>query len=155
MKNLLKATVVLLLAAACFSSARAEEGAKKFGIGIILGEPAALDARYWISHDNAMDFNIGWGRSSFWLQGSYLWHNWSLINGTSDLDMPLYYGAGVFVGGGSGSAGFGVLGTIGLDFILKKAPFDFFVELGPEAQIVSSGGLYFHGGIGARFYLPN
>ncbi len=36
-------------------------GGHNFGLGFILGEPTALDAKYWTSASTAIDFGLGWG----------------------------------------------------------------------------------------------
>ncbi len=36
-------------------------GGHNFGIGFVVGEPTALDAKYWTSASTALDFGLGWG----------------------------------------------------------------------------------------------
>ncbi len=42
-----------------FSFSSAANG--KFGLGFVLGEPTAIDGKYWLSTNTAFDFGIGWG----------------------------------------------------------------------------------------------
>ena len=36
-------------------------GGHNFGLGFVLGEPTALDAKLWTSETTALDFGLGWG----------------------------------------------------------------------------------------------
>ncbi len=56
-------TVSFLLAIFCGA---ASAGGRNFGVGIILGEPTALSAKYWTSSTTAFDFGIGWGAGRGW-----------------------------------------------------------------------------------------
>lgn len=162
MKTVLKLFCVLFILVSCFSFCEAKTSAgaqnRTVGIGFILGDPSGLNVKLWSSHTTAFDFTAGWGYKSFWLQGNYVWHDWSVFKGNTDVSIPLYYGLGFFVEGREGSEdnGFGPQAVIGLDFIFKKVPFDIFIEVGPSLEIAPEKGtkLFFHGGLGARFYLP-
>lgn len=130
------------------------QSVKKVGIGIVLGSPAGLNAKFWLSHEDAFEITAGWGYQNLWAEANYLRHNWGVFAESVDLAIPLYYGLGVFAGGGPNSLGFGPEATVGLDFIFKNAPFDIFIEAGPAILLTPYTGVFFHGGLGARFYLP-
>ena len=34
---------------------------KKFGLGLVLGEPTGISAKWWLGNDRALDFNLSWG----------------------------------------------------------------------------------------------
>ncbi len=77
-----------------------------FGLGLILGEPTGLSAKFWTSKVNAFDFGLGVsvggdrishkydydksGRIHFHMD--YLWHSFNAISSTERF--PLYYGLG-------------------------------------------------------------
>ena len=76
-----------------------------FGLGLIIGEPTGISAKYWTSSVNAFDFGLGWsiggdrigkykgfydGGSRIHFHMDYLWHSFNAIH--SSERFPLYYG---------------------------------------------------------------
>jgi hypothetical protein len=54
-----------------------------FGIGVILGEPTGLSAKYWISPYCAIDGALAWSldkKSRVQIHSDYLWHNYRIIS---------------------------------------------------------------------------
>ncbi len=136
-----------------------------FGLGIILGEPTGLSAKFWTSKENAFDFGLGFslGGDRLAYKGNYdrdkrahfhmdyLWHSFNAISSTERF--PLYYGiGGRFNSGGSYEASFGIRGVFGIAWFPHSAPIDIFVELVPVLQITSSAGLGIDAGIGIRYF---
>ena len=131
---------------------------RKFGLGLVAGEPSGLSWKYWQGTANAFDGNIAWSffdAGYFRANADYLWHNYGAIE-VEQGRMPLYYGIGATLWGGHfhdhHGANIGVRGVIGLEYIFKDAPFDIFIELAPTMDIVPATGLWLQGGLGARFY---
>jgi hypothetical protein len=145
----------LALVIFCVPGAEAAYQGRKVGLGFSAGVPSGLNAKVWFSHKNALDVTAGWGFWNFWVKADYLWHDWKAIGDNEDMQIPLYYGLGGFAGGSAHDVGIGPEGVIGLDFILKKAPFDFFIELGPAIQLIESPGGFIHGAFGARYYFAD
>ena len=55
-------STVLVLAALLWCCATQDSLAqqRKFGLGVIIGEPTGLSAKLWTSSVNAFDFGLGW-----------------------------------------------------------------------------------------------
>jgi hypothetical protein len=158
MKKAWKYLIILSVVVFCASAVPAEENYKKVGIGFVAGAPTGLDAKLWFSRQNALDIIAGWGYWNVWAQATYQWHYWDWYSASNDnnddVSIPLYIGLGGYAGGGRDKIGLGPIGTIGIDILLKKVPFDIFVEMGPAIQIAPETGIFLHGGLGARYYLP-
>lgn len=139
---------------------------RKFGLGVILGEPTGISAKLWTSHDNAFDFGLGWsiggdrigrydgnynGGSRVHFHMDYLWHAWDAIH--SEERFPLYYGIGGRVNTGAGyNSSVAVRGVLGIAWIPRETPIDVFLELVPSLQLTSSTGFGIDAGLGARYF---
>ena len=143
---------ILFLMCAWLSAAELKDEIKKVGVGFSLGTPTGVNAKLWFSHVKALDITVGWGYWNYWVKADYLWHDWKAIKENKDMKIPLYYGVGGFVGGLKDDSGFGPEGIIGFDFMLKRSPFDFFVEAGPAVQLAGNSGLFIRLALGARYY---
>ena len=136
-----------------------------FGIGVILGEPTGVSAKYWLGERSALDFafglSVGGDRlnhdgdndfSRVHLHADYLYHFYDVIR-TSSNRVPLYFGAGprVNFAGGYG-ASFGVRGVAGIDCMFENVPIDIFAEVAPVFQVGYNVGLGLEGGIGVRYF---
>lgn len=124
-----------------------------FGMGLVLGEPTGLTAKYWVSPTGAFDFAAAWSfgpRDSMYLHASYLVHDFGLIQVKNE-KFGLYYGIGarlVF----ADPARFGARVPLGISYELKRHPLEFFLELGPIVDLVPETELDLTGGVGARYY---
>ena len=137
---------------------------RKFGLGVIIGEPTGLSAKLWLSHTNALAFGLGWSIEGYRVNGfdeeynnvtrthihvDYLWHSYSAINS----QFPLYYGIGGRINTGPEYSGtFAVRGVIGIEWLPHSAPLDVFIEFIPSLQLINSTGLGLDAGIGARYF---
>lgn len=137
-----------------------------FGIGVMLGEPSGISAKYWTSKNNAFDFGLGIGvggdrikYKGYYDNGSrihfhmdYLWHSFNAIS--SKQRFPLYYGIGGRYNSGAGYEGsLGLRGVIGIAWIPRSTPIDIFIEFVPVFQVTPITGLGIEAAIGARYYL--
>lgn len=157
--------IVIVLLSLSTTYSQAPEG-KKFGVGIMLGEPSGLTGKYWLSNTKAIALSIG---NSYFgkirLGGDYLWH----FNAFNSQMANLYAGPGVAIGIGESSGwwytnknktwynesdefGFGVRGIMGLNIVPKASPFEFFTEFGLMLGIFPASYTNFEGAIGFRFY---
>jgi hypothetical protein len=141
---------------------------RRFGLGVILGEPTGISAKLWTSSDNALDFGLGWsiggdrignykgnydGGSRVHFHMDYLWHSFDAIHSSDRF--PLYYGFGGRVNTGAGyDASLAIRGVFGIAWMPRKTPIDVFVELVPSMQLTSSTGFAIDAGLGARYYFP-
>jgi hypothetical protein len=132
-----------------------------FGVGIILGEPTGLSAKYWTAADRAWDFALGASfYTDFRLHATHIWH----IDAFNNQRVPFYYGIGGAVLGRTGrvatfggkryshSAGFGARASVGVSYLLPTAPFDFFAEIGSILIIVPPAAFDIDFSIGVRYY---
>jgi hypothetical protein len=139
---------------------------RNFGLGVIIGEPTGISAKYWTSSENAFDFGLGWsiggdrigkykgnydGGSRIHFHMDYLWHAFGVIH--SSERFPLYYGFGGRINTGAGyDASVAVRGVIGIAWLPHHTPIDVFLEIVPSLQLTSSTGFGLDAGIGARYY---
>jgi len=126
---------------------------KRFGLGIILGEPTGLSAKLWTTSENAFDFAAAWsfkGDGHLLLQADYVWHMFDLIR-VSPGKLPFYVGIGgrVIL---RDDPDVGVRVPFGLDYIFADAPVDIFFELAPILDLAPETDFDLGGGIGARFW---
>lgn len=128
----------------------------RFGIGIVLGKPTGLSAKYWFTQRSAVDATLGWDFSLNWLevQTAYLYH--FPISGASAGSLAAYAGAGcdLLAYSASGSEEGGVVLAlripVGLEYIYKLI--SFYAEVDPLAELYPSPYFAFGGGIGFRLY---
>jgi len=158
MKRTLMISGLLLIALAGIAqAAHASHG--NVGLGIQLGEPTGITAKFWLDRTSAIDATVGWNLISdrFTLQAGYLYH--------FPLDVPTgslaaYVGAGGLLGGGGypldhphyPEAYIYLAGRIplGLEYIYD--PISFYAELDPLIVLIPATDFGIGGGIGFRFY---
>jgi hypothetical protein len=164
MKHLLFAviTFVLFLSAA---GTFAQDQERRFGLGVILGEPTGISAKLWVSSKTAFDFGLGWslggdridynggynGGSRVHFHMDYLWHWFDAIK--SSERFPLYTGVGGRINTGAGYKGsVAVRGVVGIAWLPRSTPIDIFLELVPSLQLVPSTGFGIDAGLGVRYF---
>jgi hypothetical protein len=155
-------TLILLLTATGASSQE-----RRFGLGIIIGEPTGISAKLWTSGRTALDFGLGWsvggdriggrydgyytGESRVHFHMDYLWHSFDAIR--SSERFPLYYGVGGRINTGAGyKNSAAVRGVLGILWLPRRTPIDVFLELVPSLQLVPSTGFGIDAGIGVRYF---
>jgi hypothetical protein len=166
MKNLI-CLILFILIIQTYSSYAQGPYQKKFGFGIILGEPTGLTGKYWINFQNAFEFNIGtsyFGRPR--IDFNYLWH----FNAFRSSIVKLYAGPGAVLGFGEGNGywyewrgnrffyrtgneiGLAVAGLFGLNIIPRETPLEIFLEGGILVGLAPGFGSGGDLAIGLRFY---
>ena len=142
----------------------------KIGVGIVLGEPDGLTAKFWKDSTHAIDLSFAYSVSNFVvLNSDYLWHFPDLTHGTeygNERIMPyIGVGASIFISTESdrtdnkfftdngSSMGLGIRIPIGAEWLPHKTPFGVFAEVVPGIGIIPSTFGFFQLGIGARLYL--
>lgn len=141
---------------------------RKFGLGLIIGEPTGISLKYYTSADRALDGAIAWrlwrGRA-FHIHADHLWHNRSLINVSSG-SFPLYYGVGVrlqlwndrywyrgrYWDDDRSRADLGIRFPVGIAYEFANAPLDVFLELVPVLDLIPDTHVEFNGAIGLRYW---
>lgn len=148
-----KLVLIIFLLTALFS-VQSFSQSKGFGLGIILGEPTGISAKYWTSSTTAFDFGLGYSferHSRLHLHSDYLFHVKNLFQ--TNENIQLYYGPGArlkLVDDGDSRLGFRF--DVGLVWIPQNAPIDVFVEIAPLLDIIPETDFSFNGGIGVRFF---
>lgn len=127
---------------------------KGFGLGILVGEPTAVSAKYWTSGSTAFDFGIGYSfekNSYLNIHADYLFHVKNIFETAENIS--LYYGPGGrlrFVENATTRLGFRF--DVGLVWIPRNAPLDVFIEVAPLLDIIPETDFSFNGGIGVRYF---
>lgn len=127
---------------------------KGFGLGVIIGEPTAISAKYWTSNNTAFDFGVGYSfekNSYLNLHADYLFHTKDIFNTAENI--ALYYGPGAklrFVEDASARLGFRF--DVGLVWVPRNTPIDVFIEIAPLLDIIPETDFSFNGGIGVRYF---
>ncbi len=132
-----------------------------FGMGLIVGEPSGLSAKYWLRADRAIDFAFGASfLTDFRAHATYLYH----VDAFDHQRVPLYYGIGGSIAGRTGRVaefgsdtrrdrvGLGVRGAIGVSYLIPTAPFDLFIKFGSVLIVFPPAALDIDLSIGARYY---
>jgi hypothetical protein len=149
-----KSTVAAIIIVFWFSGpALADQG--RFGLGLMLGEPTGVNAKYFIDRYNALDAGVGWSLTDdhdFHLHADYLYHVYSLVHSESG-EAPIYFGVGariLFRDNKDNKAGIRI--PVGLDYLFGNSPFDVFMEIVPIVDLSPDTDLDVEGVIGARFF---
>lgn len=151
------------LAALGPATARAQSEKGVLGVGIILGEPTGLSAKYYLADDRALDVAVGFafvGRGPH-VHADYLWHPWVLESKDSFV-LPAYVGVGFRVlardagGGEEDHLRLGPRGVGGILFDFTRVPLDVFVEVAAVLDYRTKGdstfGFGINAGAGVRYY---
>ena len=152
MKRLFPIIVLVIL----FFSINSYGQDKGFGIGVMIGEPTGLSAKYWLNDVNALDFGLAYSfvrkNSAVSLHADYLYHAFDIIK--SNYRIPIYYGFGARLRLVSGDDNaLGARGVIGVAWLSDRALFDVFLEVVPVFNLFPSTSLNLDAAIGTRFYL--
>ena len=161
----------------CGAQARAQGNAHPFGLGLAVGDPSAITARFWLNNDEALQFNFGW--FSNYYRGDYLRRE----GGIATVDWVHHFGRfgpknrkvwfRVHVGAGGGLGAYsggcyrdlfgyyycpdGDLGLIarvpiGFNVYLAKVRFEFYGEIAPGFRVFPETRPLMFSQAGARYY---
>src|SRR5262245_27361599 len=175
MKRTILTTLVAvsLLAAIAGTASATEVGyGRKFGLGVVIGDPTGLTGKLWIAPTNALDFGLG-----FWGYGvnnrcfqdtpcgrygyhngtfnmDYLWQS-NIVRSQAQLDWHVGVGGRAVWWGNCVGDCFDVAARapIGLDLMFNNPSFiEVFFEVVLAFYFVPGFGLAPEGGLGIRFY---
>jgi hypothetical protein len=122
---------------------------RQFGIGLVLFEPSGLTAKVWLGRSAAVNGAIGWSAEEnhdLHIQADFLFLN-QRVAADRNLDLDFYLGVGgKIIFRNFDSAWFRV--PLGLDFRMKKTPFNFFFEIAPAFNFKT---LKLFGALGFRY----
>ena len=142
----------------CSAQAR-ESVSRSKGLGLILGEPTGLTAKFFTRSDRAIDGGLAFSFDHFvFLYADYLFHfkSYSGIRPYAGIGGGLLISSGKSKGkyfnDAQSSVGLGVRIPLGAEWFIPEAPFGIFAEIVPGLGLIPSTYGFFQGGIGARFY---
>ena len=144
---------------------------KKFGLGIMLGQPTAITIKYHFSYKHALTAAVGagwyWGRN-FHIHADYGYH--FDLTKTSDFDLRMWVGGGLkffyffwhdgrhpywdrdWRNNDYGRAGIGLRIPVGISFNINKVPLEVFLEIAPGVAFLPWFDFFIDGAIGIRYY---
>ncbi|HOP60950.1 MAG TPA: DUF3996 domain-containing protein [Candidatus Saccharicenans sp.] len=148
-----KVISLVMLTLFCLSAGllQAQAQEKKLGLGIIVGEPTGVIAKYWTSNRTAFDIAGSWsfsGENAFHLHADYLFHSFIKVE-TGKL--AFYYGIGARLNL-QDDARFGIKIPLGLSYMLPNAPIDIFFEISPVMDLIPDTELNLLGFVGIRYF---
>lgn len=150
------------LAFASTAQAGAPGGKGPFGLGVALGDPSALTAKYWTGDRLALQFNLSWSFRHDWLglTADYLYHHYNVVPafGSGEIKVPLYVGIGgaffshIDTDHDGGRTNLGVRIPLGVALEWRDFPLDVFVEIEPYVFLLPDIHADLGGVLGARWY---
>lgn len=143
----------------CSTAYGMQEG---FGVGLIIGEPTGFVVKKWLSEDAAIDGAVAWsfdGEDSLHVHGDYLLHNYTLFQNQQSQTkgkLPFYYGLGARVKFEDDKKGedlqVGIRVPLGIDYMLREHPVDFFAEIVPVMDFAPDTDLDLNAAVGVRYF---
>lgn len=127
---------------------------KRFGVGLMVGEPTGLSMKYWVNENLAVDGGIAESfhrDNGLQLHSDILWHEFGIFN-VSEGRLPLYFGVGPRFKFQDGDDAFGIRFPIGVSYIFDRQPIDVFFEVAPIIDVEPSVRGSFNLAIGMRFW---
>ncbi len=125
-----------------------------FGLGVVIGEPTGISAKYWLSNQNALDFALGYSfvrKERIHFHMDYLFHHQNIFR--AEENIALYYGPGFRIRSVEGDdARLGARFALGLVWLPRNAPVDVFVEIAPILDIIPATRFQINAGLGFRFF---
>lgn len=132
---------------------------RPLGLGVVLGEPSGLSAKYRINSSDGVDLGLAYGFNNFVdVFADYLYHFPGALGAPDAFVAAVtpYIGIGLRVFSNNGrdtSAGVGLRLPVGLEWKPNRPPLGIFVELVPGVGLAPSTFGFLEGGVGIRYYL--
>lgn len=124
----------------------------RFEIGVLLGEPVGISAKFWHGTITATDVAAAWSFTEnglFEMYIDFLIHPFNLRIFGSGGNFPVYIGAG-FAARVGNEWFLGGRVPIGVEYIFNAVPFTLFAEVAPQWQFVPNDKFVLSGGAGIR-----
>ncbi len=143
----------MLFTAVTAINVHAQTDRSDFGIGVILGEPTGLSAKYFLGGNKAFDFGLAWSfgnNANIHVHADYLLHRFDLF----DVDtgrLPFYYGLGARIKTGNNN-NVGIRIPIGVSYYFQNDPLEIFFEIVPVLDLAPQTEFSGNGGLGLRYY---
>ncbi len=164
MKRTFLVPLVLVLAAATVSAAPAPAAKKPanavhqglFELGIYLGQPSGISAKYWINGRNSIDGVAAWefggsGSGKLIVAADYLFNFMEVVK-IEERTFPLYVGIGAILSidmGGMPSLGARV--PLGAFYLFRDVPLEISLEIVPGLYLFPNTSFLAMGGISVRY----
>lgn len=136
-----------------------------FGLGIVLGEPTGVTAKYFLSPNGALDFDLAFSliESHLWFSTDYLYHFGDLAPGAPGVLLRPYIGGGGIIAGRDRDDDdhdrddddeFGLAGrfTGGLSSLFTEVHLELFIDGSVGVWIVPETDLNLGAVIGLRYF---
>jgi hypothetical protein len=127
----------------------------KTGVGIIVGEPTGISAKFWTQRNTAIDAALAYSfadKEHFYFHMNYLYHNVSHVD---QIGVPWYWGLGANVRFREKSDDqVKIAGRIplGLNYMFQDFPGEVFIEVSPSLDVVPKIGFSLGAALGFRIY---
>ena len=140
--------LAILLIAIIIPAAAADTNGKDFGVGLYLGSPLGVTAKYDLDQELCVVGGLGFG-SGLTISGG-VQYNFTDFN-IEDLNFNVYFGGNVHIVFGT-TFDIGLEVPVGISYYLADPSIEIFLEAGPVFNFLtlSAGAI---GGIGARYEL--
>jgi len=120
------------------------------GVGLMVGDPTGITAKFRFNTVNAMDLGIG--LDDFSIHADYLWHDWNLFPQSPQTRLAAYYGFGAGLKDRKHDSILMARALGGVSLFFTSQPVELFIELAPLLKLTGGGGLDLDAAIGARYY---
>lgn len=150
MKQTITITLGLLILLLMYNPVQAQDRPGNSELGIIVGEPTGLSAKFWTGGRSAFDLGLAWsfsGQGSMHIHSNYLRHS-SIENNP---DLYLYYGLGGRLLMKS-EPKVGVRIPLGLQYMIPDSRLSLFFELAPMLNLIPATDFDVNGGLGLRYF---
>ena len=144
--------ILFFISQGTLSTAKNNESGR-FGLGLILGSPTGISAKYWLDKSHALNAAIGFGDT--FIHANYLWHRWDMIDQPQKGRLATYWGLGARLRDKSKDLEIGIRAVGGLSYDFARQPVDIFLEIVPVLELSPDLGIGVDIGLGARFFFIN
>ena len=128
---------------------------KKFGIGVIIGEPTGITGKIMLDNNSAIDAGVGWetsGDNELHIYGDYLFHMYDVIK-VSKGELPIYFGGGArWISRENKDDKFGIRIPVGLEYVFDGVSLGAFIELVPVLNLTPDTDFDLEAGTGIRYF---
>lgn len=151
-----KTLIIVLLLTACVCPSFAQS--KRFGLGLVVGEPTGFTMKYWLSHVNSLNAAIAWSVfddnsfQAFYIHLDHVFYYYDLFRVETG-KAPVFIGIGgrfYFPKDGETNVGFRI--PLGIAYLFDQVPIEIYGELAPVVNIIPETKADLDGGIGFRYF---
>jgi hypothetical protein len=122
------------------------------GLGLELGQPMGVTAKYWLTSTTAVDAFMGYHfNHNFDAHADYLWHSFSSFDVQAGR-LPFYFGLGARTNLGNDSD-LGMRMPLGVSYLFPTDPLELFAEIAPVVKVFGGLGVDVDGAVGIRVYI--